>query len=190
MGKVVIISAPSGTGKSTIIGRLMAEHPELNLHFSISATSRPPRGQEQHGREYYFFTPEEFRQHIEAGDFIEWEEVYEGKYYGTLRSEVDRRLEAGENVILDIDCIGGLNVKQLYGEQALSLFVMPPSLEELRRRLEGRSTDSLEFIEERLGKAEQEMSCAEAFDVRLINDDLESCLSEVHRTITTFLMDQ
>lgn len=187
MGKVVVISAPSGTGKSTIIGRLMAEHPELGLRFSVSATSRPPRGAEVHGREYYFFTPEEFRRHIEAGDFLEWEEVYEGKYYGTLRSEVDHRLERGEHVILDIDCVGGINVKRHYGDRALALFIMPPSIAELRRRLEHRSTDSLELIEERLAKAEEEIGYAGQFDLQIVNDDLDRCTEEVLTALRAFL---
>lgn len=188
MGKAVVISAPSGTGKSTIIARLMQEYPELGLHFSVSATSRAPRGAEQHGVEYYFFSPEEFRQHIEAGDFLEWEEVYPDRYYGTLRSEVDRRLEQGEHVILDIDCVGGVNVKHHYAERALSIFVKPPSLAELRRRLEGRSTDSPELIEMRLGKAEEELSYAPQFDVEVVNDDLEHCTEEVYTLIRDFLM--
>ncbi len=187
-GRVVVISAPSGTGKSTIISRVMQEHPELRLHFSISATSRPPRGAERNGVEYYFFSPEEFRQHIEAGDFVEWEEVYEGKYYGTLRSEVDRNLTNGDNVILDIDCVGGANVKRLYGDTALSLFILPPSLDELRRRLVARATDSAELIEERLAKAEQELSYAPDFDLRITNDDLDHCVAEVYEALRDFLL--
>lgn len=188
MAKVVVISAPSGTGKSTIIGRVMREHPELGLHFSVSATSRAPRGAEQHGVEYYFFSPEEFRQHIEAGDFLEWEEVYDGKYYGTLRSEVDRRLDGGDNVILDVDCVGGVNIKRHYGERALSLFIVPPSLEELRRRLEGRSTDSPELIEERLAKAERELTYASSFDCCITNDDLDRCVDEIVGRLSHFLL--
>lgn len=187
-GRLVILSAPSGTGKSTIISHIMQEHPELNLHFSVSATSRPPRGAEQHGVAYYFFTPEEFRQRIDAGDFIEWEEVYEGKYYGTLRSEVERRLDAGDNVILDIDCVGGVNVKRLYGAQALSLFILPPSLAELRRRLEHRSTDAPELIEERLAKAERELTYAASFDRRIVNDQLDRCIAETLAELRAFLL--
>ena len=134
MGKLIIISAPSGTGKSTLISRLLAEHPELHLGFSVSATSRPPRGQEQHGVEYYFFSPEEFKAGIERGDLLEHEEVYPGRYYGTLRSEVDRRIAAGDRVIFDVDCVGGLNIKKGYGHEALSIFIEPPSIEELRRQ--------------------------------------------------------
>lgn len=187
MGKVVIISAPSGTGKSTIIRRIMQDYPALNLHFSVSATSRPPRGSERHSVEYYFFSPEEFRQQIAAGGFLEWEEVYENKYYGTLRSEVDQRLERGDNVILDVDCVGGLNIKRQYGEWALALFIEPPSIVELRRRLVGRSTDSPELIEERVAKAEQELTYASAFDAVITNDNLELCIQEVHACISRFL---
>lgn len=187
MAKVVIISAPSGTGKSTIIKRLMSDHPALNLHFSISATSRPPRGNEQHGVEYYFFTPEEFRVHIDNGEFLEWEMVYADRYYGTLRSEVERIDKLGAYVIFDVDCVGGLNIKRVYGEDALSLFIQPPSLDILRKRLEGRGTDSPELIEERLDKAITELSYAPQFDIRIVNDDLEQCIEEVRQCIERFL---
>ncbi|MFC2382952.1 MAG: guanylate kinase [Porphyromonas sp.] len=187
MGKLIIISAPSGTGKSTLISRLLSEHPELRLRFSVSATSRAPRGQEQHGVEYYFFSPEEFRAGIERGDFLEYEEVYPGRYYGTLRSEVDRRIAEGDRVIFDVDCVGGVNIKEAYGAEALSLFIQPPSLEELRRRLVGRQTDSPEVIEERLAKAELELSYAQRFDRVLVNDDLERCYQEFYETIRSFL---
>lgn len=189
MSKVIIISAPSGTGKGTIIARLMAEHPELRLRFSISATSRPPRGQEQHGREYYFFSPEEFRAHIEAADFLEYEEVYKDRYYGTLKSEVERiSLEQG-HVIFEVDYVGALNIKRAYQEQALAIFIKPPSLSELRRRLEARATDSPEIIEERLNKAEQELSFADQFDLSVVNDDLEVCVQSVYEAIASFLKD-
>ena len=186
-GSLIIISAPSGTGKSTLIGRLLAEHPELVLSFSVSATSRSPRGAERHGVEYYFFSPEEFRAGIERGDFLEYEEVYPGRYYGTLRSEVDSKLASGIRVIFDVDCVGGMNIKEAYGAQALSLFIQPPSLEELRRRLTGRQTDSAEVIEERLAKAEHELSFANRFDRILVNDDLERCYQEFYETIRSFL---
>lgn len=186
-GSLIIISAPSGTGKSTLIGRLLAEHPELGLSFSVSATSRSPRGAERHGVEYYFFSPEEFRAGIERGDFLEYEEVYPGRYYGTLRSEVDSKLASGIRVIFDVDCVGGMNIKEAYGAQALSLFIQPPSLEELRHRLTGRQTDSAEVIEERLAKAEHELSFANRFDRILINDDLERCYQEFYETIHSFL---
>lgn len=165
----------------------METAPELNLHFSVSATSRKPRGEELHGREYYFFSPEEFRRHIEAGDFLEWEEVYPDRYYGTLKSEVERIGASGGNVIFDVDCIGGLNIKSYYGQDALSLFIKPPSLEALRSRLEGRATDSPEVIAERLNKAEEELGYAEQFDYSVVNDDLDECFGEVRRLIQKFL---
>lgn len=165
----------------------MQRYPELGLQFSVSATSRAPRGEERHGREYYFFSPEEFRQHISAGDFLEWEEVYQDRYYGTLRSEVERIHRSGGNVIFDVDYVGGLNIKKQYGTEALSLFIKPPSVEVLRSRLEGRATDSPEVIAERLAKAEEELSYAEAFDCTVVNDDLERCLGEVYRIVHDFL---
>lgn len=189
MPKLVIISAPSGTGKSTIINRLMQEAPELHLQFSISATSRSPRGAEQHGVEYYFFSPTEFRQHIDKGDFLEWEEVYPDRYYGTLRSEVERIDKAGASVIFDVDCVGGLNIKRAYGDSALSLFIKPPSLEELRARLEGRATDTPEVIAERLAKAELELSYAPQFDHVVVNDELDKCYAEVYSLLKGFLLD-
>lgn len=165
----------------------MTDYPDLNLHFSISATSRPPRGAEQHGVEYYFFTPEEFREHIERGNFLEWEMVYTDRYYGTLKSEIERIDTLGGFVIFDVDCVGGLNIKRTYGSDALSLFIQPPSLEVLRQRLEGRGTDSTEVIAERLAKAETELSYATQFDVQIVNDDLEQCISKVANVIQTFL---
>ena len=187
MGKLIIISAPSGTGKSTLITRLLAEHPELRLRFSVSATSRPPRGEEQHGVEYYFFSPKEFEAGIKRGDFLEYEEVYPGRYYGTLRSEVDRRIASGDRVIFDVDCVGGLNIKKGYGHEALSIFIEPPSIDELRRRLIGRSTDSPEVIEERVAKAAEELTYAARFDHVLTNDNLERCYREFYQLISAFL---
>lgn len=187
MGKIIIISAPSGTGKSTIITRLMDEAPELNLKFSISATSRPPRGVEQHGVEYYFYSSDEFRHLIDTGELLEWEEVYAGKYYGTLRSEVERRIAQGENVILDVDCVGAMNIHKAYPTEALSLFIQPPSIEALRTRLESRSTDAPEVIEERLAKAKQELEYASHFDRIVVNDDLERCVGEVEALIRDFV---
>lgn len=171
-GKLIIISAPSGTGKSTIIGWLMREHPELNLAFSISCTSRAPRGTEQNGVEYFFLTPEEFRQRIDNDEFLEYEEVYEGRFYGTLKAQVERQLEAGQNVVFDVDVKGGVNIKKYYGDEALSIFIQPPSIAELRRRLEGRGTDAPEVIDQRIARAEFELTFADKFDKVVVNDDL------------------
>ena len=177
-GKLIIISAPSGTGKSTIIGWLMKEHPELNLAFSISCTSRPPRGTEQNGVEYFFLTPEEFRQRIDNDEFLEYEEVYEGRFYGTLKAQVERQLEAGQNVVFDVDVKGGMSIKQHYGEQALSIFIQPPSIAELRRRLEGRGTDAPDVIDQRIARAEFELTFATQFDRIVVNDDLATAKEE------------
>jgi guanylate kinase len=186
-GNCLIFSAPSGSGKSTIVQWLTKEHPELNLVFSISATSRPPRGTEQHGVEYFFLTPEEFKAKIDANEFLEYEEVYTDRYYGTLKSQVEEQLESGKNVIFDIDIKGGINVKKFFGDRALSLFIQPPSVEELRKRLLGRATDSAEQIEERLAKAEYEMSFAPQFDQIIVNDDLDTAKAETLKTIHNFL---
>lgn len=185
-GKLIIFSAPSGSGKSTIINKLMSEY-GLRGRFSISATSRKPRGSEQDGVEYYFLTEEDFRKRIGEGDFLEYEEVYPGCFYGTLRSEVDRTLDRGENVILDIDVQGGLNVKKIYGDRALTLFIQPPSIERLRERLERRGTDAPEVIERRLAKAETELSFAPKYDAVVVNDDLEEACQAAARTIEDFL---
>lgn len=185
-GKLIIFSAPSGSGKSTIINKLMSEY-GLRGRFSISATSRKPRGSEQDGVEYYFLTEEDFRRRISEGDFLEYEEVYPGCFYGTLRSEVDRTLDRGENVILDIDVQGGLNVKKIYGDRALTLFIQPPSIERLRERLERRGTDAPEVIERRLAKAETELSFAPKYDAVVVNDDLEEACQSAARTIEDFL---
>ena len=188
-GKLIIISAPSGTGKSTIISWLMKEHPELNLAFSISCTSRPPRGAEQNGVEYFFLTPEEFRQRIDNDEFLEYEEVYEGRFYGTLKAQVERQLEAGQNVVFDVDVKGGVNIKQFYGDEALSLFIQPPSINELRRRLEGRGTDAPEVIDQRIARAEFELTFAEKFDKVVINDILEYAEADALAMIQAFLND-
>lgn len=185
-GKLIIFSAPSGSGKSTIINKLMSEY-GLQGRFSISATSRKPRGSEQDGVEYYFLTEEDFRRRISEGDFLEYEEVYPGCFYGTLRSEVDRTLARGENVILDIDVQGGLNVKKIYGDRALTLFIQPPSIERLRERLERRGTDAPEVIERRLAKAETELSFAPKYDAVVVNDDLEEACRDAARVIEDFL---
>lgn len=184
-GKLIIFSAPSGSGKSTIINYLLKQG--LNLRFSISATSRAPRGTEKNGVEYYFLSPEEFRQKIANGEFLEYEEVYTDKYYGTLKSEVERILNEGDNVIFDVDVVGGCNIKKFYGDKALSLFIQPPSIEELRKRLEGRATDAPEVIESRIAKASFEMGFASKFDKVVVNDNLEIAEEEALNIIKEFL---
>ena len=184
MSKLIIFSAPSGAGKSTIVRYMLAQ--DLNLQFSISATSRLPRGEEKNGIEYFFLTPQEFKDRIANGDFLEYEEVYPDKFYGTLKSEVDRILAEGKNVVFDIDCIGGLNVKKIYGDRALSIFVMPPSIQALRERLEKRGTDAPHVIEKRLAKAEYEMSFAPQFDLVVLNDDFDKAKEETYRAIKEF----
>ena len=186
-GKLIIISAPSGTGKSTIISWLMKQHPELNLAFSISCTSRKPRGTEKNGVEYFFLTPEEFRQRIDNDEFLEYEEVYEDRFYGTLKAQVERQLEAGQNVVFDVDVKGGVNIKNFYGDKALSLFIQPPSINELRRRLEGRATDAPEVIDQRIARAEFELSFADKFDKIVINDKLEYAEADALEIIKAFL---
>ena len=186
-GKLVIVSAPSGSGKSTIVQWLMKEHPELRLYFSISCTSRPPRGAEQDGVEYFFLSPEEFRSRIENNEFLEYEEVYEGRFYGTLKEQVERQREAGQNVVFDVDVKGGCNIKNYYGSEALSLFIQPPSVDELRHRLEGRATDTPEAIEARLAKASYELTFAKHFDRIIINDDLETAKQETLEVLKGFL---
>ena len=186
-GKCIIISAPSGTGKSTIISWLMQAHPELRLAFSISCTSRPPRGSEQHGVEYFFLTPEEFRHKIENDEFLEYEEVYEDRFYGTLKAQVERQLDAGQNVVFDVDVKGGVNIKRHYGDEALSLFIQPPSIAELRRRLEGRATDAPEVIDQRIARAEFELTFAPQFDRIVVNDRLEQAESDALAVITDYL---
>lgn len=186
-GKMLIVSAPSGSGKSTIVNWLMQEHPELKLYFSISCTSRAPRGTEQNGVEYFFLTPEEFKAKIQNDEFLEYEEVYENRFYGTLKQQVERQREQGQNVVFDVDVKGGVNIKKFYGDQALSLFIQPPSVEELRRRLEGRGTDTQEAIEQRLAKAEYEITFAPQFDRIIVNDDLETAKQETLRVVNEFI---
>jgi len=186
-GALVIFSAPSGSGKSTIINWLMQSHPELRLAFSISCTSRSPRGTEQHGVEYFFLSPEEFRQRIANDEFLEYEEVYSDRFYGTLKEQVQRQLEAGQNVVFDVDVKGGCNIKRFYGDKALSIFIQPPSVEALRKRLEGRATDAPEVINDRIARAEYELSFASQFDRVIVNDDLETAKSETLEAITAFL---
>lgn len=185
MSKLIIISAPSGSGKSTIINYLMQRG--LKLEFSISATSRMPRGTEKNGVEYYFLTPEDFRRKIENDEFLEYEEVYKDKYYGTLKSEVDRIAENGKTAVFDVDVKGGVNIKRFYGDMALSIFIQPPSIEELRRRLVSRGTDTMEVIEDRIKRAEFELSYAEKFDHVIVNDDLKKAEDEVYRLVDEFL---
>ena len=186
-GKMLIVSAPSGSGKSTIVNWLMQEHPELKLYFSISCTSRAPRGTEQNGVEYFFLTPEEFKAKIQNDEFLEYEEVYENRFYGTLKQQVENQREQGQNVVFDVDVKGGINIKKYYGDEALSLFIQPPSVEELPRRLEGRKTDTPEAIEERLAKAEYEMTFAPQFDKIIVNDDLETAKQETLKIVKAFL---
>lgn len=184
--KVIIFSAPSGAGKSTIVNHLLKLHPELE--FSISATSRAPRGQEKHGVEYYFYTADDFRQMISEDRFVEYEEVYAGSFYGTLRSEVERIWAKGHTIIFDIDVQGGVNLKRIFGEQAFSIFIQAPSVEVLRERLNGRGTDTEEAIERRVAKAASEMEFAAGkFDHVLINDDLQTALAEAEKIVGDFL---
>ena len=186
-GKMIIVSAPSGSGKSTIVQWLMREHPELRLYFSISCTSRPPRGTERHGVEYFFLSPEEFRQRIARNEFLEFEEVYADRFYGTLKAQVERQREEGQNVVFDVDVKGGCNIKQHYGNEALSLFIQPPSVEELRRRLVGRATDTPEAIENRLAKASYELTFAPRFDHVIVNDNLETAKQETLAVVKEFV---
>ncbi len=181
----MIFSAPSGAGKTTLVKHLLQKG--FNLEFSISATSRAPRHTEIHGKDYYFLSPEEFLRKIENDEFLEWEEVYAGTSYGTLKSEVDRICEQGKNVIFDVDVVGGLNIKKYYGDRALAVFVKPPSVEELRKRLLGRSTDSKDKIAMRVAKAEHELSFAQQFDVVITNDDLQIACAEAEKVIADFL---
>ena len=184
-GKFIIFSAPSGAGKSTIVQHLLQR--DLNLEFSVSATSRPPRGLEKNGIDYYFLSPDEFRQRIENNEFIEHEEVYPDLYYGTLRSEIDKITEKGNNVIFDVDVVGGLNIKKQYGDRALSLFIAAPSVEDLHRRLKGRATDTDEMIAKRVGKADFEMTFAPDFDFIVVNDNLEKAKKEAESIVRKFI---
>lgn len=183
--KVLIFSAPSGSGKSTVVNYLLGLHPEIE--FSVSATSRPPRGTEKHGVEYYFLKEEEFRSKIEEDAFVEYEEVYPGRFYGTLKEEVERIWAKGHVIIFDVDVKGGVNLKKYFGEKALSVFIQAPSVEELRRRLVLRGTDSQEDIEKRVAKASEEMTYAGEFDYVLVNDDLQTALKEAEQVVDKFL---
>ena len=186
IGKLIIFSAPSGSGKTTIVKQLLKEE-KYNLCFSISATSRQPRHTEVDGRDYYFLKPEDFRSKVDGDAFLEWEEVYTDKYYGTLKSEVERLLNNGKNVIFDVDVVGGLNIKKYYGDKALAVFVQPPSVEELQKRLTGRATDDEATIKSRIDKAEYELTFADKFDVIIVNDVLEKAIEETRSTLDEFL---
>ena len=185
MGKVIIFSAPSGSGKTTIVRHLLERYPQLE--FSISATSRAPRGQERDGVDYYFLSQEEFMKAVAENRFVEWEEVYQGTCYGTLRSEVERIWAKGNIIVFDVDVIGGINLKRIFGGDACSIFVMPPSVEELRRRLEGRGTDAPEVIDRRVAKAEFELTKAPEFDHIVVNDSLDEAIAETTRIIDEFI---
>jgi guanylate kinase len=184
-GKLIILSAPSGSGKSTIIKQVLDNG--LPLAFSISATSRFPRGNEKHGKEYYFLSPEAFKEKIKDNQFIEYEEVYKDMFYGTLKSEVEKQLDNGKNIILDVDVAGGLNIKKMYGDKALLLFIQPPSIAELQKRLEKRGTDSPEIIADRIAKATYELGLAPQYDEVIINDNLEKATKDTILLINKFL---
>lgn len=184
-GKIIIFSAPSGSGKSTLIGHLLKRFPQLE--FSISATSRAPRGSEVNGKEYYFLSNEEFKNKVAAGEFVEWEEVYAGTCYGTLRSELKRIWDKGHVIVFDVDVKGGVNLKKIFGDDALSIFIMPPSVEELRRRLEKRGTDAPETIAKRVAKAEEEITYAPLFDKIVVNDSLETAIADAIRITESFI---
>lgn len=184
-GKIIVFSAPSGSGKTTIVHYLMSQID--NLHFSVSATSRAPRGNEINGKDYYFLTPDEFRAKIQNNAFIEYEEVYAGKFYGTLKQQVEKQLLNGENVVLDVDVKGGVNIKKIYGDQALTVFIQPPSIEILKNRLLKRGTDSLEIINDRIRKAEYEITFAPQFDKIIVNDILEDAQAQALAAVNAFL---
>lgn len=183
--KLIVVSAPSGAGKTSIVRYLLEQNPQLS--FSISATTRAKREMEVDGRDYYFISVAEFQQRIKNEAFLEWQEVYKGQYYGSLKSEVDRLSEEGKVVVFDVDVLGGLNIKKYYGEQALAIFVQPPTVEALKERLTGRGTETAESLQKRLDKAEYEMSFANQFDVILVNDKLEVAREEANRLIHDFL---
>lgn len=187
MNKIIIFSAPSGSGKSSIVKYLLQEHPELNLTFSVSATSRALRGEEKHGVDYFFLTEDEFKICIGNDEFLEYEEVYPNRFYGTLKNHVEELLHHGKNVLFDIDVVGGLNIKKYYGDRALAVFVEPPNIEALEERLKKRGTDSPEAIRERVEKAAFELTFAPQFDVIIINDNLEDAQKETYLVIKDFL---
>ncbi len=184
-GKIIIFSAPSGAGKTTIVRHLLSRN--QNFGFSVSATSRKPRGKEVNGVDYFFMTAEEFSTKINNNEFLEWQEVYPGNFYGSLKSEVEKILKSGKNILFDVDVVGGSNIKKYYGDKALALFIQPPSITELEKRLIARSTDNPEVIRERVEKAERELSFSHLFDVIIINDTLEHALQEAEEQVDTFL---
>lgn len=184
-GKLIICSAPSGSGKTTLVRYLLSQN--LNLHFSISATTRLPRGTEQDGKDYYFLSASEFQKKVQNDEFVEWEEVYKGVCYGTLKAEIESLLEAGKNVIFDVDVKGGLKLKEYYQDKALALFIAPPSVKELKKRLTCRATDTISVIEERIAKAEYELSFKEKFDIVVVNEVLQDSEKEIVRVVTDFL---
>lgn len=185
-GKIIIISAPSGCGKSTIINAI-GDRGHVDLKFSVSATNRKPRPGETDGVSYHFLTDEQFREHIAAGDFVEYEEVYPGRFYGTLKSEIDRRLEEGENIVLDIDVRGGVNVKKLYPANSLSIFIQPPSIDALRERLTSRGTENEETLKQRLDRAEYELTFIPRFDLTVVNDNLANAVVETEQAVIDFI---
>jgi guanylate kinase len=184
-GKLVIISAPSGAGKSTIVNHLLEKG--LNMEFSVSATTRKPRGEEKDGKEYYFISVGEFEKRVASGDFVEWEEVYKGQIYGTLKSEIQRIWSAGNHVLFDVDVKGGINLKKIFGNRAISIFIMPPSVMELEKRLVIRGTDTAEKIKMRVAKAEQEMKLAGEFDNIVINNNLDQAKTDTYKLVDGFL---
>lgn len=184
-GKIIIISAPSGCGKSTIINALLRRG-EIDMQFSVSATNRPPRDGEEHGVNYYFLTDQEFRSAIAADEFVEYEEVYPGRFYGTLKREITRITDGGHNVVLDIDVKGGVNVKRMYGDEAVSVFIKPPTVEALRQRLEGRGTEDADAIDQRVARAEFEISFAPQFDHTVVNDNLDEAIAQVSDILKAF----
>jgi len=186
-GKLIILSAPSGAGKSTIISHLLKEN-EFNLEFSISACSRKPRKGEKNGKDYYFLSTKEFKQKIKNNEFIEWEEVYENNFYGTLKTEIDRIFAKKNNVIFDIDIAGGLNIKKQYSQNAISIFIMPPSVAELEKRLKVRGTDSEENIKKRIDKAKYEISFADSFDKKVVNENITKAVEDTKKIISKFLI--